>query len=76
MKSKLHFGDHVAVLNVFFYQTGGSSCGWLHESQNLKGLRYFCIGFTRSTEHDPGHKGDTNACVGFFREIAVSCWPM
>jgi hypothetical protein len=23
-KSKLHFGDRVAVLNVFFYQTGGS----------------------------------------------------
>jgi hypothetical protein len=22
-KSKLHFGDHVAVLNVFLYQTGG-----------------------------------------------------
>jgi hypothetical protein len=24
-KSKLHFGDRVAVLNVFFYQTGGSN---------------------------------------------------
>jgi hypothetical protein len=24
MKSKLHFGDRVAVLNVFLYQTGGS----------------------------------------------------
>jgi hypothetical protein len=23
-KSKLHFGDRVAVLNVFLYQTGGS----------------------------------------------------
>jgi hypothetical protein len=25
-KSKLHFGDRVAVLNVFLYQTGGSTC--------------------------------------------------
>jgi hypothetical protein len=24
-KSKLHFGDRVAVLNVFFYQIGGST---------------------------------------------------
>jgi hypothetical protein len=29
-KSKLHFGDCVAVLNAFLYQTGGSiGCDWL-----------------------------------------------
>jgi hypothetical protein len=28
-KSKLYFGDRVAVLNDFIYQTGGSTCSYV-----------------------------------------------
>ena len=30
-KSKLYFGDRVAVLNDFLYECGGSTCRMLHE---------------------------------------------